>query len=687
MSSDPFVGKKLGNYEIVKLIGKGGMAGVYQALQPSMNRTVAIKVMADQLVADDSFIQRFKNEAQLIAHLEHAHILPVYDFGEQEGILYIVMRYLDAGTLDDRIGEKGMKIKEAVNLFGQLASALDYAHSKGVVHRDLKPSNVLIDKQNNAFLSDFGIAKSLEGSTQNLTGTGGVVGTPTYMSPEQGLGGTVDARSDIYSLGVILFEMLTGQPPFTAENPMAVMLKHINDVPPAPSNFNPAVTQAVESVVLKALAKKPEDRFATATEMADALVSATTTGTFVAVKPQAGSPPSVTVPIAAAQPSAGSQAATMPAPVVGQPQTPTAMPGGVPTYPASYPAPMPATMGGAAAVPVASGAYAEAELPPYYSISTASQWLVERLWIGTWLQAAGLSLATFLALMRLTPGDVTQNVILAIVPGIFVYGLLNAPIPGALVALGLIFLPLVAHAPLMGLLWLMGIAIAGMQMTSREMMLFGVSLIGAGTPIGWLLPLAAPWWLRNQRVAFGTALGVIFAALFALTLPSTNGSAWPTASGLLPKPEDTSAFKDMTISDFDTSYIGVFDAKVWSTWFSRPQDILDNIRKNAQALGQFFIDSKGVLLIVPASWAVAAFLSTLNRQNPSLLMRGIGIGAGAFVLIVGHIFHAWGGVIAPNLFYLLGIAIGCGVAAFLVTQWPIQAPPPPRKKEKKRAAA
>src|SRR5262249_21352063 len=146
--------------------------------QPSMNRTVAVKVMAQQFTGDDSFIQRFKNEAQLIAHLEHAHILPVYDFGEQEGTLYIVMRYLDAGTLEDRIGEKGMGIKDAVGLFNQLASALDYAHSNGVIHRDLKPSNVLVDKQGNAFLSDFGIAKSIEG-TQNLTGTGGVVGTPT----------------------------------------------------------------------------------------------------------------------------------------------------------------------------------------------------------------------------------------------------------------------------------------------------------------------------------------------------------------------------------------------------------------------------------------------------------------------------------------------------------------------------
>src|SRR5574341_113452 len=175
--TDQFIGKKLGNYEIIEQVGKGGMAGVYKGFQPSMNRTVAIKIMAQQYSGEEKFIQRFKNEAQLIAQLEHAHILPVYDFGEEEGTLYIVMRFLDAGTLEDRIDtEKGMPLKDAVSYFTQLAGALDYAHSKGVIHRDLKPSNVLVDRQGSAFLSDFGIAKALE-DTSKLTGTGGVVGT------------------------------------------------------------------------------------------------------------------------------------------------------------------------------------------------------------------------------------------------------------------------------------------------------------------------------------------------------------------------------------------------------------------------------------------------------------------------------------------------------------------------------
>jgi len=666
---DPLIGGKLGNYEVIKLIGKGGMAGVYEALQPSMNRTVAIKVMAQALSVDESFIQRFKNEAQLIAHLEHAHILPVYDFGEQDGTLYIVMRYLDAGTLEDRIGEKGMLVKEAVSLFSQLASALDYAHSKGVVHRDLKPSNVLVDKQGNTFLSDFGIAKSLEGGGQNLTGTGGVVGTPTYMSPEQGLGGTVDARSDIYALGVILFEMLTGQVPFTADNPMQVMLKHINDIPPSPNALNPNISKAVESVVLKAMDKKPQNRFETATEMAEALQAASATGTF-ATAISGGPAPIGTMPMAAAPAQPGS--ATVPTPIAGQAQLETPMPGATPQM----------AYQGATAVPMPTGAVGVVEEPPYYTISAASEWLVEREWIGRWLQAAALSVATFLALARLTPADMAQNVFLAIIPGLFLYGLLNAPIPGALVALGLIFFPLLAHSPTLGLIWLMAVAIAGMQMTSREMMVFSVTLILSGTPLGWLIPLAAPWWLKNHRVAFGAALGVIFAGLFAVTL-----KGWPTAEGLLPAPENASAvFSKIAISDFDTSYIGLLDAKVWGTWFSSLPDILENIRFNVEALGNFFIDSKGVLIIVAAAWAIASFVSTINRKDPSFLMRGIGVGAGVIILIIGQIFHAWGGVVAPNLFYLIGIGIGCAAVAFLITQWPIQAPPPTRKKAKKKTA-
>jgi serine/threonine-protein kinase len=653
MATDPLIGTKLGNYDIVKLIGKGGMAAVYEAHQPSMNRNVAIKVMSASISSDPSFVQRFKNEAQLIARLEHAHILPVYDFGEEKGTLYIVMRYLDAGTLEDRVGKTGMDIKEAVGLFSQLATALDYAHSKGVIHRDLKPGNVLVDNQGNAFLSDFGIAKSLEGG-QNLTGTGGVVGTPNYMSPEQGLGGEIDARSDIYALGVILFEMLTGQTPFMGDNPMQVMLKHINDQPPSSRSLNPQISEAVDSVILKALSKDPDKRFKSAKDMAKALDGAYEKGKTVAVAPFE------TMPVAAV----GGGADTMPNPVAGMPQSPTAAGGYAP-----------GTVG-VPGVGTPVGLAAAQPEEPFYAINARSAWLSQQTYVGRWLQAVALSLATFLVLGRLTPGDAVQNAALALIPGIFFYGLLNAPIPGALISLGLIFLPLLAHAPTLGLLWLAGVALAGLQMTSREMMLMTVTLFAAGTPFGWLLPLAAPWWLRGHRVAFGTAMGVLFASLFALGL-----SGWSTGGGLLPKPVDTSAFSNVEISAFDTSYLGLLDPKVWQTWFSEPQTILENIRSSLQVMGDFYLKVKLDPLIVAAAWAIASFVTTIWRKDPKLWMRGAGIGAATLVLLIGSIFHGWAGVVSPSTEAII-VAFLMGPLAFVLTVFPLQAPPPPRPTRK-----
>jgi serine/threonine-protein kinase len=666
MSSDPYIGKKLGNYDIIRLIGKGGMAGVYEATQPSMNRTVAIKVMAQSITGDPSFVQRFKNEAQLIAHLEHAHILPVYDFGEQEGTLYIVMRYLDAGTLEDRIGGSGMPVKEAVALFTQLAQALDYAHSKGVIHRDLKPSNVLVDKQGNSFLSDFGIAKSMEG-TQNLTGTGGVVGTPTYMSPEQGLGGDLDARSDIYSLGVILFEMLTGKVPFSGENPMQVMLKHINDMPPSPRSLNAEISPAVESVVTRALAKDQNSRFKSAKEMADALQDAFEKGRAVV-----GPAPTGTMPVARAQPQPG--ASTVSSPISGSPEGETFQAGMSPQAAAAgtaSTAAVPAAAG--TAVPISTAVQPEI---PYYTISTASQWLADQAALGRWLQSFALSAATFFSLQRLTPGDAFQNVALAVVPGLFFYGLLNAPVPGGLIALFLLFLPLMAHAPLIGLLWLAAIAVAGLQMTSREMMLTTVTLVMAGTPFGWLIPLAAPWWLGKHRVAFGAAMGVIFAGLFALTL---NG--WPNAGGLLPTPGDTSVFSTVEVSPFDTTYLGLLDPAVWKPLFNEPAVVLESIRSNLQNLIDFYVKFKAVPLIVAAAWAAGALVSTLFRKDASFLIRGAGIGLGTIAIVIGHLFYGFAGVEPPaTAAFIAGVLMG--PLAFFITQFPIQAPPPSRTAKK-----
>ncbi len=277
------IGKKLGAYEIREPVGQGGMATVYKAFQPSMNRTVAVKVLPAQLAQNATFVARFRQEAQVIARLEHAHILPVYDYGESDGLLYIAMRYLDGGSLQKRIESGRMSLRETGKYLGQVAAALDYAHRQGVIHRDIKPSNVLIDRQDDAFLTDFGIAKMVEGTT-DLTGTN-VIGTPQYMSPEQGQGLEVDARSDVYSLGVMLYEMLTGRLPFEADTPLAVVLKHITAPLPPARTLAPDLPESVDAVLHAALAKSPADRFATAGELAAAFDQAIGAGVQPETKP------------------------------------------------------------------------------------------------------------------------------------------------------------------------------------------------------------------------------------------------------------------------------------------------------------------------------------------------------------------------------------------------------------------
>ena len=260
-------GQMLGSYRIINQIGQGGMATVYKAYQPSMDRHVAIKVLPSRLAESKEFVKRFQQEARIIARLEHPHILPVFDYGESDGVAYFVMRYLEAGTLKDRmVAHRPLPVDEIDRIFTQLTDALSYAHGHGVVHRDLKPANALVDTQGNLFLTDFGIAKLLESASPRLTQTDAIMGTPAYTSPEQAQARTVDQRSDIYSLGVILYEMVTGQVPFEAETPLAIILKHVSDPLPPPSLIKKDISQTLEQVILKALAKDPEDRFTTAAE-------------------------------------------------------------------------------------------------------------------------------------------------------------------------------------------------------------------------------------------------------------------------------------------------------------------------------------------------------------------------------------------------------------------------------------
>ncbi len=266
-------GRQLGPYQVISALGEGGMAAVYKAYQPAMERYVAVKVLPRHLAGDPQFTNRFHQEAKLLAQLQHPHILPVFDFGESDGYTYLVMPFVTAGTLANRLTGHPLALPWIYPISSQVGDALDYAHARGMIHRDVKPSNVLMDEGGNCLLSDFGLAKMVEGSIK-LTVSGAIVGTPAYMSPEQGLGLPLDRRSDIYSLGVILYETAVGRVPYDAETPIAVVLKHVNDPLPLPRAVNPGVPEALERVILKAMAKKPEDRYATAGEMVRALRAA-----------------------------------------------------------------------------------------------------------------------------------------------------------------------------------------------------------------------------------------------------------------------------------------------------------------------------------------------------------------------------------------------------------------------------
>jgi serine/threonine protein kinase len=270
---------------VLEPLGRGGMAEVYKGYHSMLDRYVAIKVLLAHLVNDGAFVERFQREAAAVARLRHTNIVQVHDFGIYEDIPYMVMEFIPGVTLKERLtalrvkGDR-MPVKDVLAFTQELASALDHAHANGLVHRDVKPANILLREAApthcEAILTDFGIAKILEGV--QFTETGLSMGTPDYMSPEQAAGDTVTPQTDVYALGIVVFEMLTGQLPFRADTPAAVLLKHLNTDPPSPRTIDPSVPAALDAVLFRALAKRARERWHSAGEFAAALELVLTPG-------------------------------------------------------------------------------------------------------------------------------------------------------------------------------------------------------------------------------------------------------------------------------------------------------------------------------------------------------------------------------------------------------------------------
>ncbi|GAB4423302.1 MAG: serine/threonine-protein kinase [Chloroflexi bacterium OHK40] len=277
MSELHLIGTTLGRFEILSELGRGGMAVVYKARQTDLDRIVALKILPPSLTHDAGYVARFRQEARSAARLEHPHIMPIYEVGEANGLHYIAMKYIQGRTLKDLVHEEGaLSVQRAATILAQVGDALDYAHRQGVIHRDIKPSNMMITDEGWVYLTDFGLARGTSGSTAGLTMAGTVMGTPEYMSPEQAQGlPNVGPPTDIYALGVVLYELLTGTFPFQADTPMGMLAARLLQAPTPPRDVRGDLPPAVEDVVMRALARKPEARFASAAQMMAALRAAT----------------------------------------------------------------------------------------------------------------------------------------------------------------------------------------------------------------------------------------------------------------------------------------------------------------------------------------------------------------------------------------------------------------------------
>ena len=300
-------GATFGAYRIVEPLGRGGMASVYKAYEAPLDRYVALKVLPGEFLHDETFAERFRREAKVVARLEHPNIIPIHAFGIEGGIPWMAMRLISGGALSSLLRGGRLMHPRAITILAGAAHALDYAHGKGVVHRDVKPQNILIDEHEHVYLADFGIAKMVEGAP-GLTQTGMITGTPQYMAPEQAIGQPVDQRVDIYALGVVAYEMLTGRVPFAADTPVAVLMKQVTEPMPIPAAAD--VPEPLVRALLRCMAKKPEERWPTAGAFVRALeqglgevptaslpAAPTATVGTPAVRPRATWPPSpATVP-------------------------------------------------------------------------------------------------------------------------------------------------------------------------------------------------------------------------------------------------------------------------------------------------------------------------------------------------------------------------------------------------------